>query len=137
MIDTTSWSRTAEWPGEPLSVAAARRFVSEHLAGPELAGLLDDVLVVVSELVSNVVLHARTPAVVTVGQLRGSPFVSVRDTSSRPLYAQRLPISATHGRGLHVVAACSSSWGVTQEPDGGKSVWATFEAAQLASVLPR
>ncbi len=134
MTDPTSWSRSAAWPCEPSSVAAARAFVAAQLGPVGPVASLDDALVVVSELVTNVVLHARTPVRVTVGQLRGSVFVSVRDTSPRPLFAQRLPISATHGRGLHVVDACSLAWGVNEEAAGGKSVWASFGPHALTAV---
>lgn len=132
MTATLSWSRRADLPPDAESVAAARKFVREHLALPGLEHVLEDALVVVSELVTNAVVHARTPLKVSVGQLRGAAFLAVRDGSPRVLFAQRLPISATHGRGLHVVEACSTDWGVISEPDGGKSVWATFEPQERA-----
>jgi len=41
------------------------------------------------------------------------------------------------GRGLGIVAELASSWGVLPHSDGGKVVWAVFDAAARPERLPR
>ena len=73
-----------ELPSSPTSPALARRFVSEHVGSWGLAGLGDDLTLPVSELVTNAMLHARTPTTVTVTLTGEFVEVSVRDSSPRP-----------------------------------------------------
>ncbi|GAA1157905.1 hypothetical protein GCM10009606_39770 [Nocardioides aquiterrae] len=82
----------------------------------------------VSELVTNALLHASAPLSVRVRGTREHPRVEVRDgTTELPV----LPGGETHdeddllltfGRGLSIVARCSTAWGVEVEEDG-KVVW--------------
>lgn len=111
-------------PPVAASVAAARRWV-DHLvspvAGPEAA---ETTALLVSELVSNVVLHARTTCEVWMEQGETSVRVEVRDHSERlpDLDAHREPL-ALSGRGLLLVSTLSAAHGVERHADGGKSVW--------------
>lgn len=132
MSDVSTWAGQGYWPAETSSVAAARAFVCRHVTRRECPALAAQVSLVVSELATNAVVHARTPFVVTVGGTHGAVFLSVRDASPLLPAASRLPVSAMQqqqGRGLHVVETCSSNWGFTRETGGGKSVWATFDTA--------
>ena len=108
-------------PAVAASVSDAR-----HLARDVAAGMPADVAerleLVVSELASNAVRHARTSfllSILTEPSLR----VEVADGSSAlPTPRQPGPWSEG-GRGLLLVAACTQRWGVT--PLGsGKAVWA-------------
>lgn len=111
---------------EALGARQARRFVRGELAamGPvaELAELL------VSELVTNVVRHARTPFTVAVTD--GDPIrVSVRDGVAADLRVTAARGDATSGRGLAILEALAHRWGV--EPrEGGKEVWFELLATQ-------
>lgn len=130
MSAVSTWAGQGSWPADAASVAAAREFVCRHVRRHEGPRLAAEVGLVVSELATNAVLHARTPFVVTVGRTQGGIFLSVRDRSPLLPVTSRLPTTTQlHGRGLHVVDACSSDWGFTREPGGGKSVWATFDTA--------
>ncbi|MHB1988499.1 MAG: ATP-binding protein [Acidimicrobiales bacterium] len=108
----------------PASVGRARRWLSHQLEAWGLEDLDYDTSVVLSELVTNAVLHARTAI-----ELRASHDrvlrIEVFD-SSEMMPAPRLHgASSTTGRGLHLVAALATSWGC--EPQGsGKTVWAEF-----------
>ena len=84
---------------------------------------VDDVLMVVSELVSNVVDHARTAFRVSV-DVRGSlVHVAVHDRSPEQPQLRPFSVNAHRGRGLQLVAALSVRWGCDTSPDG-KTVWA-------------
>ncbi|MEP9363425.1 ATP-binding protein [Nocardioides sp. CN2-186] len=82
----------------------------------------------VSELVTNALLHAAPPLSVRVRGTREHPRVEVRDGSGDlPLLPSADPqgeddLLLTFGRGLGIVARCSSAWGVDLDEDG-KTVW--------------
>jgi hypothetical protein len=92
--------------------------------------VVDDALLLVSELVTNGLLHARTEIELHVRAHRNSVFIAVRDNSPRPLELKGGDPLDPGGRGLHIVAALADRWGVHNEPDG-KIVW-----CELRSDLP-
>jgi anti-sigma regulatory factor (Ser/Thr protein kinase) len=67
----------------PVSASAARRFLAATCARWQLDELRDDPLLAVSELVTNSVVHARTPIVVNVTVVAGVVEVGVRDHDMR------------------------------------------------------
>lgn len=73
-----------ELPSSPTSAREARRFVGERCAQWGLGDVCEDLILPVSELVTNAVLHARTPAKVTVTLTARFVEVAVRDTNPRP-----------------------------------------------------
>jgi anti-sigma regulatory factor (Ser/Thr protein kinase) len=90
--------------------------------------VIDDAALVLSELLSNAIRHARPlpGALVQVSWAlcEGSLTVSVRDGGSRTRPHARHPSpSALGGRGLAIVECLASTWGV-QDSTGGVMVWA-------------
>jgi anti-sigma regulatory factor (Ser/Thr protein kinase) len=123
------WSHELELAAEPGSAAKARAFVREHLVHHRRLDLVDDVRLVVSELATNAVIHARTAFTVILEERAGSVLLTVRDRSPRPVPepgTTRREL-AQGGRGLMMVASLSESWGVTRWQDDAKSVWASFD----------
>jgi anti-sigma regulatory factor (Ser/Thr protein kinase) len=125
MASTTSEqvhpSSTRTFEPEAASVARARQFVSGVLDGPQ--PLVEDVCLVVSELATNAVLHARTPYEVALVVAPEAVRVEVRDGSPRQPVSSRAEPEIATGRGLAIVDALSVAWGV--QPDSqGKVVWA-------------
>jgi anti-sigma regulatory factor (Ser/Thr protein kinase) len=119
-------------PAEPRSVGVARRFVQalleepQDLLGPETEvdqETRDAAALVVSELVTNGILHARTDLelVVTLGD--GVVRIEVADGSPGLPVAKPRSEHAGTGRGLTMVDAVSSQWGFRTAPEGGKTVW--------------
>ncbi|HTX01440.1 MAG TPA: ATP-binding protein [Acidimicrobiales bacterium] len=102
------------------SAREARQLVRSALAGLP-ASAADDVTLVVSELVTNALLHARTGLELEVRAEPGSILVAVRD-GSRQQPQRREGQLELGGRGLRIVEALASSWGVDVEPRG-KRVW--------------
>lgn len=121
-----SAERSIALPAELTSVRQARLFARDVMREWQCDGLADDVQLGVSELITNAVRHAGTDVVLTL-HLGDDLRVEVRD--SHPEFIDRTPRPpddpfATSGRGLHIVAAVSSDWGVTTFADG-KAVWFT------------
>jgi anti-sigma regulatory factor (Ser/Thr protein kinase) len=109
------------------SAQLARRIVTEALTRLDRSDLVDDATLVVSELVANGVLHARTEISLSVEQVGEGIRVAVTDGSSvLPIWGPASP-SATSGRGLWLVERLSNAWGVEPLPGGGKVVWAELD----------
>ncbi|WP_405653190.1 SpoIIE family protein phosphatase [Streptomyces sp. RK9] len=143
-------------PGNPLAPAAARRFVRAALADwtefgtPAATGiterLADDSVLLVSELVTNAVVHAGTAVDVlcrfdegTPGESTDALVVEVSDhhparaVRSEPRSPQ--PGTPEYGRGLQLVATLSESWGITYR-SGTKTVWARLPVVPVVPVVP-
>jgi serine phosphatase RsbU (regulator of sigma subunit)/anti-sigma regulatory factor (Ser/Thr protein kinase) len=105
------------------AVPTARRFVAAALSeGPPDS--LDDLQLVVTELVTNALFHARAPVILRVLRLDQLVRVEVQDSGhALPVPARNSSDSMT-GRGLSLVSALSSAWGVDPTSTGGKVVWA-------------
>ena len=114
---------------DPSSVPAARHFIGECVEQLGL-GSVPLVQLLVSELATNAVVHARSSFDVTVQKLAdGGARVEVRDFGGgTPRVLDREPI-AVSGRGLQIVTSLARSWGIDERPAGvGKSTWFTVAA---------
>ncbi|MDT3399719.1 SpoIIE family protein phosphatase [Streptomyces sp. B1866] len=99
------------------SVASARTFVRDTLQGWGLTDIVDDAVVLTSELVTNAVVHAGTSAEVACVRSDTGVRVEVADRYPErelPLHASRRPGNPDRegGRGLLLCAALASRWGV-------------------------
>lgn len=109
-------------PPEVVSVTRARHYLRETLLAHGVQECVDDAELAVSELVANAVKHACTPLLLAMSVDDDQLTVSVAD-GHRELAAQvqREPL-AESGRGLRIVAAVASAWGLDQHDDG-KTLW--------------
>ena len=121
------WSHRTDLPGEARSAGLAREFVCGRLVEHGFPGLVDDLRVVVSELATNAIVHARTPFSVTLQSGDGSVLLQVRDGSALAVVLPSMSLLGTSGRGLAIVDRLGDGWGATPHSDGGKSVWVRFE----------
>ena len=136
MSDVGPWSYEVELAAELISASIARQFVGRHLGAHDLSYLVDDVRLVVSELAANVLVHARTPLVVSlVGDAR-SVLLTVRDGSAAFPVRAAADDLATSGRGLAIVDALSHDWGVVRGPGLEKAVWASFATRRRLDEQP-
>ena len=118
--------RTITLPAELSSVRRGRLFARDVVRGWGLADLVDEVQLGTSELITNAVQHARTE-VLLVLRLDEVLHIEAHDADPelrRPATEQDDPM-ATSGRGLHIIAAISTDWGVRHSPRG-KAVWFTL-----------
>jgi Histidine kinase-like ATPase domain len=90
--------------------------------GAMSTALVDNVRLVVSELASNVVRHARTPYQVAL-RAQSAIRIEVSDRSPAAPRRRDLDLGAATGRGLQIVELCAARWGYELVP-GGKVVWA-------------
>jgi len=123
----------AEYDAMPASVPLARRFISDLLDRWEMIDLKEIAMLLVSELVTNVLIHASTGLALVVAVADGSLEVGVADFDPRSSSSvlpklQRIhtalndEVLAEGGRGLALVDLLSDEWGVVALPYG-KQVW--------------
>lgn len=113
----------AQMAGEPASAGSARRFVAETLQRWDAASDLDTVSLLVSELVSNAIVHARSDFEVSV-LLRGHTIrIEVDDQSNVLPLPRDADVDDDSGRGMALVEALATGWGVTDRDGTGKTVW--------------
>ena len=112
------------------SAESARSLVRTALAVWGLEGLVDDGLLVVTELVSNAARHTSCrPIRVSVNRpSEDKVVIAVVDRSKDPVVPRQAQPDDTRGRGLMLVDALSARWGVTVLPFG-KRVWCELEAS--------
>jgi anti-sigma regulatory factor (Ser/Thr protein kinase) len=127
MMNAASERTEASLPPEPRSVAEARRLVSATLDRLGCSQLEMTATLLVSELVTNALLHARTAMQVRVERLPDCIRITVTDESAVPPAMRRYGRTSTTGRGLRLVASMSKSWGVEAAGRGGKAVWFTLD----------
>jgi two-component sensor histidine kinase len=119
--DTVVASHHLHLEPAPRLVGDARRFVLEH--APELPDdTLDALVLLTSELVTNAVLHARTPLELGLTVADDSVVVTVHDLDlARP---EQVPYAGREGGwGLELVRALAEESEITPHPDGGKTAW--------------
>lgn len=107
---------------ENSSPGDARRFVTSAVTGWQEAHLIETVELLVTELVTNVILHTTAAPDVRVSLLKDRVHVEVRDADPTSVRPALPPPTATSGRGLHLVDALAGAWGSVEVP-GGKVVW--------------
>jgi serine/threonine-protein kinase RsbW len=116
------------WSNHPRCVALARLELRKALEHWGLALVQDSAVLILSELLTNAGRHAH----VTPGReietwfqpLPGGVRIEVQDTSSGMPELRTAPPDAECGRGLELVAALSSAWGVSVRGGIGKLIWA-------------
>jgi anti-sigma regulatory factor (Ser/Thr protein kinase) len=116
---------------QPDAVPLARRFVRQALDGVPTA-TIEDAELIVTELATNAVLHGRSPATLRVCQLPGCIRVEVEDTGRDMPMRMRRSYEAMTGRGLGMVAALATAWGIDPGGSGGKIVWAELSDTAMA-----
>lgn len=109
-------------PPEPTSASQARALARDRLGTTCSGDALDTIGLLVTELVTNAILHARTPLQLTVDLRPGHVRICVEDESNEQPIVQQYEPDAVTGRGLALVEHLSSSWGVERTPSG-KVVW--------------
>src|SRR6478735_2944375 len=95
---------------------------SDVQADPDRVGL------VVTELLTNALIHGREPVEIHASTVEDHLRIEVRDSSEAVPHQRRAEPTDVTGRGLMLVAGLVERWGVDQSGDG-KLVWAEFEPA--------
>ncbi|MFC4514913.1 ATP-binding protein [Streptomyces ehimensis] len=117
--------RVRRWAIHPRSVGLARDELRVALVEWELTGIEDSAVLILSELVTNAVRHARVPGGhfdTSFCRSTGGVRLAVDDADER--HPEARPQSEAGGRGLALIEALSDRWGVRTRRGVGKSVWA-------------
>lgn len=136
MRERDSRVATAAYAPEPSAAAEARRFVRETLrswgvpgSSSQASALVDDAVLLTSELVTNAVVHAGTQILLSCRMVPGGVEVAVTDrhparalSTELPAVAEMAPAERTSGRGLMLPSALASAWGVAYNR-AAKVVW--------------
>ncbi|WP_441248125.1 ATP-binding protein [Kitasatospora sp. McL0602] len=122
----TGWARS--FPASH-GVRAARHWTRGHLEGlgwaSEAPGIVDDVLLTVSELITNAHVHAHSSAQLVLLWDNRALHVSIHDSSAE-LPSPRSPdADRPNGRGLAIVDTVADSWLAYRQADG-KTISACF-----------
>jgi CheY-like chemotaxis protein len=100
----------------------ARRFVTRALERWQAQSELDVIELLVSELVTNSIVHGHSDVEISVAVVDDRVRVSVFDASREPLVRREPGADATSGRGLVMLDALAAEWGTEFVPSG-KNVW--------------
>lgn len=111
------------WPAQPRSASQARAAVRALLRDAGEDQLLDAVELLVTELVTNVVLHVGGTVQVRAAVSPGEVLLEVVDTSPVGPQVRLFSGTSTTGRGMRLVRALAEDHGVRPTDDGGKAVW--------------
>lgn len=129
MPSPSSVAEEWEFLPDPASSRDARQVVARVLERVGLDDLVTSVSLVVSELATNAVLHARTAFSVRLRISRDVARIEVEDAAGGRPIMRHFSTQATSGRGLRLVDGLSRAWGVTTGKGGkGKVVWAEIVA---------
>ncbi len=122
-------------PG-PESVKAARDFTASTLRGWKLDALVEEAVIVASELITNAIRHGAcqagpssdaTSVMLAWQRHDGRVICVVTDGSSMPPVLEQADMSSESGRGLQVVHALAAAWGWVMLGACEKAVWAAFQ----------
>jgi anti-sigma regulatory factor (Ser/Thr protein kinase) len=122
-------------PPHPTSVGEARRIVRRLLATAGQVDLVDPAELLVSEIVTNAVLHAGTSIDLRCTLVDHSLLVEVDDGGQQLPSSREYDSTVCSGRGLVLLEQVAERWGVIPT-FGGKTVWFLVSAAQQHEELP-
>jgi anti-sigma regulatory factor (Ser/Thr protein kinase) len=119
---------------DPAEVGRARRWARSRLVGSGIGAdepVAETLLLLISELVTNAVVHTGCPAVLRM-LFPTAPAAAVRvevaDTSENPPAPRHAQRDETGGRGLELVDGLADRWG--WRPEGaGKQIWCEVDRA--------
>ena len=114
-------------PPESAAIRTARHFTAEFLRAHGLETLTETVVLLVSELVTNAILHGGPGAELRLVIDSSGVRAEVKDTNVAPPAVKHYSELATTGRGMLIVESLAEAWGTQVQPDG-KVVW--FEVAR-------
>jgi anti-sigma regulatory factor (Ser/Thr protein kinase) len=122
-VSFNDWSRVTTLAPEPTSSRAARHLVADWCISEGLMGdVVDTLLLLTAELVTNAVLHGRSEVVLCLGRRGAYVRVGVGDENTRMPQRGEPDPEALNGRGMALVEALSDDYGVELTPLG-KTVW--------------
>jgi anti-sigma regulatory factor (Ser/Thr protein kinase) len=127
VVDTANSSTLearVELPDDPRSVSLARNLLTQLLGQWETEDFVDLAAILIAELVANALRHVPGTCALELTRRGDALRVAVVDTGPGMPDLQNPGLSAYGGRGLHIVSALATAWGIDHLEDGCKAVWA-------------
>jgi len=122
-VSFTEWSRETTLAPVPMSSRSARHFVADWCIAEGIIGdVVDTLLLLTAELVTNAVLHGRSEVVLRVGRAGSRVRIGVGDENTRLPQRRESDPEALNGRGMALVEALADAHGIEVEAFG-KTVW--------------
>jgi DNA-binding NarL/FixJ family response regulator len=120
---------TATFARHPASAGRARAFARETMSsgGADDHELVETVQLLLSELVTNAIVHARSEPTVAIQLLADRVHIEIVDDTTADVRPRTARADEESGRGLGIVETLAQAWGTTPLP-GGKVVW--FDVAR-------
>jgi anti-sigma regulatory factor (Ser/Thr protein kinase) len=120
--------RQVQLPCQPESSRRARQLVRQTCQEWSIPDIIPDAVVVASELIDNMVQHARSEGQLRLELRRNKLSVAVTDADPRQPQLRLPGLSGAGGRGLVLVNRLSRAWGSAARL-GGKVVWAVLNVS--------
>jgi anti-sigma regulatory factor (Ser/Thr protein kinase) len=95
----------------------------------------EDIVLVVSELVTNAILHGESAQQLRLRRTSRRVVVEVFDNGRRMPHPRVADVEAENGRGLYLVARLADRWGA-RPVHGGKVVWCEFDQPLVDAASP-
>ena len=113
-------------------IRTVRRDTDEYLRRIGVTGLvLDNALLVVSELVTNAIKHGQgQPVGLRIAHLADGLHIAVSDGNPTPARLRAADVDDENGRGLLLVSAVSKAWGVSID---GTTTWCLLESTERST----
>jgi CheY-like chemotaxis protein len=118
-------------PADLRSAGEARDLVRTTLDGWTDGDRIDDIVLCVSELVTNAVVHASSSPRILVHVRPAVIHVEVSDASDVLPTPRVAELNDTSGRGMSILTGFSDRWGSLRRSGGGKTVW--FDVARTGT----
>ncbi len=127
-VDQVLAASSSRFDADLQSAREARTFVNHALDTWGMGNVAEIVSLLVSELVTNAVVHARSEVDVVVQLMPDAARVEVSDRSETAPVVRAAGSEDESGRGMAIVDSLSRAWGVRARSGGGKTIW--FEVAR-------
>jgi anti-sigma regulatory factor (Ser/Thr protein kinase) len=120
----------------PFGCGELRRWARSWMAEQQVPGVeVEDVALALTELVTNSFQHGSGPVLVDLISEDHVVRLDVSDCSEGMPRKPSPSSVAVGGRGLLILEALSSNWGVRARPQGGKTVWCEFSSEPHSTTL--
>ena len=110
-------------PAELSSGSQARRYLRETLPPMGCLHVLEDAVLLLTELVNNAVIHANSGAEVQIRRTADSLYVEVTDKGAGGALRRDATTTEMGGRGLALLDCVARSWGTDTDGAWGHRVW--------------